>query len=73
MQSFINEGDEIICIEPAFDIYLAQIQMAGGRATMIPLHLTSDGEWKINIEELSAAITPATKAIIINTPHNVSV
>lgn len=52
--------------------YPAQVQMAGGVCKYVPLRLNeSKTTWVLDMEELEAAITPKTKLMIINTPHNV--
>ncbi|KAL0483238.1 kynurenine-oxoglutarate transaminase [Acrasis kona] len=75
--SFINPGDEIICIEPYFDVYPTGIVMAGGVPVFVPLRPPknpgpniSAQEWTLDESELRATITPKTRGIIINTPHN---
>lgn len=69
-QGLLSEGDEVILMEPAFDIYAPQVQFAGGKCAYVPLRLSpATGEWKLDIAELEAAITPKTRAILINTPH----
>jgi len=72
MQAFLNEGDEVILLEPAFDIYAAQVQMAGGKSVYVPLRPSDEakGTWKLDLEELESAITPQTKILLLNTPHN---
>lgn len=58
--------------------YISNIEMPGGKIRYVPLHPpekgaaqnTSAGEWTINFAELEAAITPKTKMIVLNTPHN---
>ena len=69
MQATINEGDEVVILEPAFDIYPAQIQMAGGVCKRVPLEL-QDGLWKLDMNKLESSITPKTKIMLLNTPHN---
>ncbi|KAJ4469531.1 pyridoxal phosphate-dependent transferase [Lentinula aciculospora] len=75
--AFLEQGDEVIMFEPFFDQYLASVTFNGGVPVYVPLHPPanasgkfSSDEWKINPEELTAAITPRTKMIIVNTPHN---
>jgi kynurenine aminotransferase len=57
---------------------LSNIEMPGGKVICVPLHpppkgateTSSAADWTIDFEELSNAITPRTKMIVINTPHN---
>eukprot|EP01099_Mayorella_cantabrigiensis_P001418 TRINITY_DN1614_c0_g1_i1.p1 TRINITY_DN1614_c0_g1~~TRINITY_DN1614_c0_g1_i1.p1 ORF type:complete len:441 (-),score=74.58 TRINITY_DN1614_c0_g1_i1:156-1412(-) len=71
MQSMLNDGDEVIVLEPSFDIYLAGIQMAGGIIKPIPLDLNREtGRWELDFEKYESAITPKTKLLLLNTPHN---
>ncbi|KAB2579208.1 putative aminotransferase [Lasiodiplodia theobromae] len=76
--AFIEPGDEVIVFEPFFDQYISNIEMAGGRVVYVPMHppkegatkTTSAAEWKIDLKEFEAAITPNTRMIVLNTPHN---
>jgi kynurenine--oxoglutarate transaminase/cysteine-S-conjugate beta-lyase/glutamine--phenylpyruvate transaminase len=77
MQSYVEADDEVIVIEPMFDIYAAQIQMAGGKMVTVPLEPPTaenfaDGkkEWTLDLEQLEASITSRTKLLLLNTPHN---
>ena len=75
MQTLLDPGDEVVLISPAFDIYAAQVSMAGGACVYVPLRLTPTGadgapEWSLDMAELRAALSPRTRALIINTPHN---
>ena len=75
---FIEPGDEVIIFEPFFDQYLSNIEMPGGTIRYVPLHPPKDGHirtssaanWSIDFDELEAAITPKTKMIVLNSPHN---
>jgi kynurenine--oxoglutarate transaminase/cysteine-S-conjugate beta-lyase/glutamine--phenylpyruvate transaminase len=69
MQATLNEGDEVVLLEPAFDVYAAQVQMSGGVSRFVPLELRA-GRWTLDMEKLESAITPKTKLLLINTPHN---
>lgn len=76
--AFIEPGDEVIIFEPFFDQYISNIEIPGGKIVYVPMHPPSDGadrtssagEWTVNFEELEKAVTPRTKMIVINTPHN---
>ena len=75
---FLEEGDEVIVFEPFFDQYISNIEMPGGKVVYVPLHPPKDGatkttsaaEWSLDMKELEAAITPKTRMIVINSPHN---
>jgi N-succinyldiaminopimelate aminotransferase len=63
----IDPGNEVLVLEPYYDSYAAMIQMAGGTRRTVPLRWPT---FRPDIDELRAAITPRTKAILLNTPHN---
>ena len=63
----LNPGDEVILIEPAYDSYPVIIRRAG--AIPVPVRL-SPPHWELPRDQLEAAITPRTRAIVINTPIN---
>jgi len=63
----LNPGEEVIVPTPAFPLYESLIQIAG--AKMVPLDISKTG-FQIHGEALKAAITPKTKAILINSPNN---
>ncbi|MCH2140884.1 MAG: aminotransferase class I/II-fold pyridoxal phosphate-dependent enzyme [Phycisphaerales bacterium] len=67
MLGLLNPGDEVIVFEPFYDSYPATIAMAG--ATMVPI-TTRPPDFGIDVDAVRAAITPRTRAIILNTPHN---
>jgi methionine transaminase len=65
--TILKEGDEVIVLEPCYDSYVPNIELNKARAILIPLKVPGYGvDWQA-VEE---AITPRTRAIIINTPHN---
>ncbi len=63
----IEPGDEVIVLEPYYDSYVAVIQMVG--AVRRPVTLRAP-EFRLPVEELRAAVTPRTTAILLNSPHN---
>ena len=63
----VDPGDEIIALEPYYDSYVAGIQMAGGVRKPVTLRAP---DFRLPIDELRAAVTPRTTAILLNTPHN---
>ncbi len=67
ISALINPGDEVIVLEPFYDSYVASIKMAGGIPVAVTLHAP---DFDIDQKELEAAITPKTKLLILNNPHN---
>ncbi len=67
LTTILQKGDEVIVFEPAYDCYIPAIEINGGIAVTIPLQAPA---YKIDWDEVQKKITPATKAIMINSPHN---
>lgn len=67
--AFIRPGDEVIILEPAYDSYRPAIEVNGGKA--VPYRLKAP-DYKVDWLLLHKLVTPATRMIIINTPHNPS-
>ncbi|MBO9727114.1 MAG: methionine aminotransferase [Chitinophaga sp.] len=63
----IHPGDEVIIFEPAYDSYIPNVLVNGGTPVLIPL---SFPDYRINWAEVRSKITPRTKMIMLNTPHN---
>ncbi|MFT6632677.1 MAG: kynurenine--oxoglutarate transaminase/cysteine-S-conjugate beta-lyase [Bacteriovoracaceae bacterium] len=77
IMSFINEGDEVITIEPAFDIYYGALAMAKAKTMPVSLipskdNLDSSADLVLDWDTLKKNLSLKTKAIILNTPHNPS-
>jgi kynurenine--oxoglutarate transaminase/cysteine-S-conjugate beta-lyase/glutamine--phenylpyruvate transaminase len=75
MQALLDPGDEAVLISPSFDIYAAQVQMAGGTPVYVPLRLRSGAggggaTWELDLAELRAALTPRTRVLLLNNPQN---
>jgi N-succinyldiaminopimelate aminotransferase len=70
--ALLDTGDEVVLFEPMYDCYAAGIAMAGGVARPVPLRPPADGagRWTFDPAEVRAAITPRTKVLLLNTPHN---
>jgi methionine transaminase len=69
IQAVVGAGDEVIVFDPAYDSYDPAVRLAGGRCVHIPLLPPEFGyDW----ERVAASITPRTRLIIINSPHNPS-
>ncbi|MES2739861.1 MAG: pyridoxal phosphate-dependent aminotransferase [Pseudomonadota bacterium] len=67
--SCVHAGDEVIVIEPAYDAYRPAIVLAGGVPVAVAMQLGEHG-YSVPWDAVSAAVTPRTRLIIINTPHN---
>lgn len=69
ISALVHPGDEVIFFEPAFDSYAPVVRLQGGTPIGLKLQVP---DFAINWDELRATITPRTRMIIINTPHNPS-
>lgn len=67
--AFIGKGDEVIIFKPAYDCYEPAIEVNGGIPVFVQLN---DGDYKINWKVFRSKMTPKTRMVIINTPHNPS-
>lgn len=65
--SFLQKGDEVIVLEPAYDSYIPNIEMNGAKAVCVALDTP---DFSVNWNKVKDAITPNTRGVIINTPHN---
>ena len=65
----VHPGDEVIVLAPCYDSYVPNIELAGGVAVRVAL---TPGTFRPDFSKIAAAITPRTRAIIINSPHNPS-
>jgi methionine aminotransferase len=65
----VHAGDEVIVLEPCYDSYVPNIELAGGVPVRVPL---TPGTFRPDFDKISAAITSKTRAIIVNSPHNPS-
>ena len=67
--AIVHPGDEVIVLEPCYDSYVPNIELAGGVVVRVPL---TPGTFRPDFDKIQAAITPKTRAILINSPHNPS-
>lgn len=65
----VRPGDEVIVLEPCYDSYVPNIELAGGTVVRVPLTPVS---FRPDFDKIAAAITQRTRAMIINSPHNPS-
>ncbi|WP_075352296.1 methionine aminotransferase [Algoriphagus marinus] len=60
-------GDEVIVLEPAYDLYVPVIKLAGGTPVFVSLNMP---DFSVDWEKLKSAVTKKTRLIMVNTPHN---
>lgn len=65
--AFVDPGTEVVALEPFYDSYTASVELAGGR--MVGVAVFGPG-FSVDLDELRAAITPRTRMILLNSPHN---
>ena len=62
----VHAGDEVIIVDPAYDCYAPAVTLFGGT----PVHVRLGSDMKFDADAVQAAITPRTRMLMINTPHN---
>ncbi|MEO8445695.1 MAG: methionine aminotransferase [Gammaproteobacteria bacterium] len=67
IEAVVQPGDEVLCLDPAYDSYDPAIRLAGGHAVHLPLR---QPDFSVDWDRVRAAITPRTRLLILNTPHN---
>jgi len=67
--AIVHPGDEVIVLDPCYDSYVPNIELAGGVAVRVPL---TPGTFRPDFDKIAAALSPRTRAIIVNSPHNPS-
>lgn len=65
----VRPGDEVIVLEPCYDSYVPNIELAGGTVVRVPL---TPGTFRPDFDQIAAALTPRTRLMLVNTPHNPS-
>src|SRR5260370_40792742 len=68
MLALVDRGDEVIVPDPGYPIYASVATLAGGTPVGIPLR--EGNQFRLDIEELKQKITPRTRVLVINSPHN---
>jgi methionine aminotransferase len=66
--AIVRPGDEVIVVDPVYDSYVPNIELTGGVAVRVPM--TED--FRVDWDRIAASVTPRTRAIMVNTPHNPS-
>lgn len=67
IQAVVNHGDEVIVFDPCYDSYEPAVTLAGGRCIHIPLQ---GPDYHVDWQRTADALSPRTRLVIINTPHN---
>ena len=70
MQALLEAGDEVLAVTPVWPNLTAQPVILGALVRTLALQPDAQGAWRLDMEQLLAAITPATKVLIINAPNN---
>jgi N-succinyldiaminopimelate aminotransferase len=68
--ALVEAGDEVLLIEPYYDSYAASVAMAGATRVTVGLREDASGRLALDVDALRAAVTPRTRAILVNSPHN---
>ncbi|MFV0276073.1 MAG: methionine aminotransferase [Parahaliea sp.] len=67
IMALVDRDDEVILLDPCYDSYEPAVRLAGGNAVHVPLRA---GSFSIDWERVTAALSPRSRMIIVNTPHN---
>ncbi|WP_299553545.1 methionine aminotransferase [Seonamhaeicola sp.] len=66
--TFVNQNDEVIVFQPAYDSYQPMVELNGGN--IVPIHMRASVDFKVDWNEVREKLNDKTKMIIINSPHN---
>ena len=69
VQAIVRAGDEVIVLDPAYDSYEPAVELAGGVTVHVPLRRPDFG---VDWDRVRDAVTPCTRLLVVNTPHNPS-
>jgi aspartate/methionine/tyrosine aminotransferase len=70
MQLLVDAGDEVVVVVPVWPNLPAQPAILGARVTRVPLAPDAGGAWRLDLAQLLAAVTPATRVLLLNAPNN---
>ncbi|HZZ65260.1 MAG TPA: pyridoxal phosphate-dependent aminotransferase [Candidatus Baltobacteraceae bacterium] len=68
LSAILNPGDEFVYFDPAYPAYASCASYLGAKVTPIPLH--EEKNWRMDLDELERKVSDATRAVMINSPHN---
>jgi len=66
--ALVHPGDEVIVLEPVYDSYIPSIELAGAQAIRVPM----TSAYRVDWDRVASAVSPKTRAIMVNSPHNPS-
>ena len=69
MQALVDAGDEVVAVTPVWPNLTAQPAILGARVRSVPL-VPKAGQWTLDLDALRAAVTPATRLLVLNAPNN---
>jgi aspartate/methionine/tyrosine aminotransferase len=69
VQALVDAGDEVVCVTPVWPNLTAQPLIMGAKLRCVPLR-PEGGRWTLDVQELLATVTPATRLLIVNAPNN---
>jgi aspartate/methionine/tyrosine aminotransferase len=69
-QALVDAGDEVVVVVPVWPNLTAQPAILGARVRRVSLHPDAGGAWRLDLDELLAAVTPATRVLVLNAPNN---
>lgn len=68
--ALVEAGDEVLVVEPYYDSYAAAVALSGATRRVVGLREKADGGFALDVEALRAAVTPRTRVVLLNSPHN---
>lgn len=68
--ALVDPGDEVLVIEPCYDAYPAMVRLAGGVPVAVAMEPDAAGRWRLDPDRVAAALTPRSRVLIVNDPHN---
>ena len=69
-QTLVEAGDRVVVVTPAWPNLVAQPLIMGAEVTRVPLSVADSGAWVLDLDALLAAVTPATRLLVLNAPNN---
>lgn len=70
VQALVDDGDEVVAVAPVWPNLTAQPAILGANLRRVALRPDAGGAWRLDLDELLAAITPSTKLLVVNAPNN---